>query len=86
VYREIILDGDGCECLPPGGKPVPEKEGRYLGNRKSFELHDLNNTKPGCQLDEIKDSQRESFTSQKAALAAGYDYCAHCFAKGKSKR
>ncbi|HKQ31496.1 MAG TPA: hypothetical protein VJS66_09440 [Burkholderiales bacterium] len=91
VYREIIIDDDGCECTPPDGQPSkpddkPEKEGRYLGNRKSHELHDLNNTKTACRIDEIKASQREPFSTQKEALEAGYDFCAHCFAKGKSKR
>jgi len=97
VYREIILDGDGCECTPPdskqsgsGGKGGKDKgaepAGRYLGNRGTRELHDLKNTKPGCQIDEIKGSQREYFTNQKEATAAGYDFCAYCFGKKRSRR
>jgi hypothetical protein len=86
VYREIVLDTDaGCECAPPGGKE-PATEGRYLGNLSTHELHDLNNTKARCQIDEIKDGQRQYFSNQKEARAAGYDFCAYCFGKDKSKR
>ncbi len=93
VYREIILDDGVCVCTPPGGKqPIRErkqdksKEGRYLGNRRKQEVHDLKNTKPGCQIEEIKAGQREYFTTQKEAVAVGYDFCAYCFGKEKSKR
>jgi hypothetical protein len=85
VYREIIIDGDGCECTPPGGKE-PATDGRYLGNMSTHELHDLNNTKSRCQIDEIKEGQRQYFSNQKEARAAGYDFCAYCFGKEKSKR
>ncbi len=97
VFREIFLDGeDGCPP-PQGAEPTKPsrgggkdkgtpKEGRYLGNRAKKELHDLSNTKPACQIDEIKTDQRQYFTNQKEAAAAGYDFCAHCFGKEKSKR
>ena len=88
VYREIVIEDDGCECVPPGGKPddKPEKEGRYLGNLNNHELHDMNNAKPGCQIDEIKPARRQYFGTQKEALEAGFDFCAYCFGKSKSKR
>lgn len=97
IYREIIIDGDSCECAPPDGKPTKgerkggkgkneEPKGRYLGNRAKQELHDLNNTKPGCQVDEIKQNQRQYFASQREGVSAGYDLCAYCFGKESSKR
>ncbi len=98
IYREIILNGDVEGCPPPaGGKPSKPtrgdgkgteapREGRYLGNRSKKELHDLNKATPACQIDEIAAAQREHFSSQKQARAAGYDLCAHCFGKDQSKR
>jgi hypothetical protein len=99
VYREIILDGDAEGCPPPGGedpsKPAPAgggknteapKQGRYLGNREKKEVHDLSKATPACQIDEIAAAQREHFSSQKQAVAAGYRLCAYCFGKDQSKR
>lgn len=59
---------------------------RYLGNASTRELHDLKNATPRCQVDEIKPEHRVAFKTEKEALAAGYDYCAYCFGKEKSKR
>lgn len=96
VYREIILGEDGGECAPPSEKPTrpgrggkdkdAPKEGRFLGNRRKKELHDLNNVQPGCQIDEIAPAQRQYFAHQREAIAAGYDLCAYCFGKERSKR
>lgn len=69
-----------------GKDAAPAKEGRYLGNRRKKEVHDLNNAKPACQIDEIAAAQREYFSNQKQAVAAGYDLCAYCFGKAQSKR
>ncbi len=92
-YREIILDEDATSCAPPGAaQPKPgrdtdkEKTGRYLGNANKRELHDLKNATPRCHVDEIKSEHRVVFRTEKEALAAGYDYCAFCFGKEKSKR
>jgi len=82
-YREIILDGE--MCAPPP-EPTPGKETRYLGNSATREIHDRENVKKNCQIDEILPDHRMYFRSQKEALRAGYDFCAHCFAKGQSKR
>ncbi len=79
--------GGGKDTGKGAGKDTaPAKEGRYLGNRRKKELHDLNNVKPACQIDEIAPAQREYFANQKQAVAAGYDPCAHCFGKTQSKR
>lgn len=86
-YIEIILDGGGVVGTPIPDTGRPTQTGtRYLGNSNSKELHDLKNQQPGCQIDEIKTDHRVNFKTQKEALALGYDYCAYCFGKDKSKR
>jgi hypothetical protein len=86
-YREIVLDDAAGGCAPPpDGDPEPPKTGRYLGNSHKLELHDLKNATPRCQIDAIKAEHRVYFTTQKEATAAGYDFCAYCFGKDKSKR
>ena len=43
------------------------------------EVHDLDNEKTKCQIDEIITAGHDKpYTSQSAANAAGYDNCAHC--------
>ena len=78
-YLEVVLEGEYAE-IPP------QPRTRYLGNSRSRELHDLNNQQPVCQIDEIRVDHRVNFKTQKEALALGYDYCAYCFGKDKSKR
>ena len=39
-----------------------------------------------CRIDEIRPDHRVYFNTQREAQAAGYDYCAYCFGKEKSKR
>lgn len=54
---------------------------RYLANTSPSkkEVHDLDNEKTDCQIDEIiKAGHDKPFTSQALANAAGYDNCAHC--------
>ena len=55
---------------------------RYLGNVRTKEVHDLLNTKPQCQIEEIV--HRVHFDSLLAAHAAGYDNCLWCI--GNSTR
>jgi hypothetical protein len=96
-YREIIIGGE--VCTPPeggtrgggirgdaglrGGRPV---QTRYLGNSQNRELHDLENTKTNCRLDRISADHRVNFASEEEAVKAGYDFCAYCFGKKRSKR
>ena len=78
-YLEVVLDDGDVD------RPTQPKT-RYLGNSNSRELHDLNNQKPACQIDEIRVDHRINFKTQKEAVAMGYDFCAYCFGKEKSKR
>ncbi len=92
-YREIIL-GDAACAPPPGGDPrcgpapdtSPDKSTRFLGNMDTHELHDLQNTKKNCRIDAIASDRRVFFATPEDAVKAGYDYCAYCFGKDKSKR
>ena len=52
---------------------------RYLGNTSKREVHDLDNEKTNCQIDEIiKAGNDKPFDSLVAAHNAGYDNCAYC--------
>lgn len=54
---------------------------RYLGNKSPSkkEVHDLDNEKTQCQIDEIIAAGNDvPFNSQSSANSAGYDNCAHC--------
>lgn len=58
---------------------------RYLGNTNKYEVHDLDNEKTNCQIDEIiKAGHDKPFNSLSEAKAAGYDNCAYCI--GNSTR
>jgi hypothetical protein len=60
---------------------------RYLANKSPSkkEVHDLDNEKTNCQIDEIiKAGNDKPYNSQKAANDDGYDNCAYCI--GGSKR
>lgn len=54
---------------------------RYLANTSPSkkEVHDLDNEKTNCQIDEIIDAGHDKpYTLLSTAQAAGYDNCAHC--------
>ncbi|MDQ3816250.1 MAG: hypothetical protein M3362_01000 [Acidobacteriota bacterium] len=52
---------------------------RYLANTNKMEVHDLDNEKTNCQIDEIiRAGHDRPYNSQSAANAAGYDNCAYC--------
>jgi hypothetical protein len=54
---------------------------QYLANASPSkrEVHDLDQEKTNCQIDEIiRAGHDRPFTSLSAAKAAGYDNCAHC--------
>jgi hypothetical protein len=87
-YREIILGGAVC-TLPPdstGRTGAGVEPTRWLGNSRDRELHDLTKTRKGCQIDEIAADRRVYFKSEDDAVKAGYDRCAYCFGRAKSKR
>lgn len=52
---------------------------RYCGNVKKQEVHDLDQEKTNCQIDEIiAASHDRPFTSLATAHAQGYDNCHWC--------
>lgn len=60
---------------------------RYLANTSvsKKEVHDLDNEKTQCQIDEIiKAKHDKPYTSLASANTDGYDNCAHCI--GNSTR
>jgi hypothetical protein len=62
------------------GKPCSGK--RYVRNLDKREVHDLENEKANCQIDEIK--RLQCFDTLAAAKADGSDNCAYCL--GNSTR
>jgi hypothetical protein len=60
---------------------------QYLANASpsKMEVHDLDNEKTSCQIDEIIRARHDRpYNTLAAAHAAGYDNCAYCI--GGSKR
>jgi hypothetical protein len=60
---------------------------RYLGNMSKMEVHDLENEKVQCQIQEIKDAGHDVHFSPdtlEEAHKRGYDNCAYCI--GGSRR
>jgi len=60
---------------------------RFLGNRNTTEVHDLNNEKRGCQIDELISARHGVVFSPDTLAQAhteGFDNCAHCI--GASQR
>lgn len=58
---------------------------KYCGNTDKKEVHDLDNEKTNCQIDEIIAAGHDKpFTTLDEAHRAGYDNCSWCL--GGSKR
>ena len=76
VYREYIVEQ----------KKDAHERARYAGNPATRELHDTEKLTKRCNFDAIDPNVRVYFDSLAAAEKAGYDYCAYCFGKAKSKR
>jgi hypothetical protein len=52
---------------------------QYLGNTHKMEVHDLDNERTGCQIDEIITAKHDKpYNSLSAAHTDGYDNCAYC--------
>lgn len=65
----------------------PLSSAQYCGNNSydKMEVHDLDNEKSQCQIDEIiRAGHAVPFTSLDAAHRSGYDNCAYCL--GNSTR
>ncbi|MDK2745517.1 MAG: carboxypeptidase-like regulatory domain-containing protein [Nitrospira sp. BO4] len=76
VYREYVIE-------PKEGR---NDRARYAGNTATREFHDTQNLTKRCQFDAVKSSGPIYFGSPADAEKAGYDHCAYCFGKSKSKR
>ncbi len=78
IYRDIELDletSEGCQLRT-----------RYLGNSSTCELHDLRNEKSNCKISRVRADHRVYFVSEDQAKVMGYDFCAKCYGKSRSKR
>ncbi len=84
-YRDLIFDTDLSHQLV-SDIDKDRRSSRYLGNASTLELHDLKNEKTSCQIDEMRADRCVRFKSIKEAESLGYDFCAYCFSKAKSKR
>ncbi|MCG2695137.1 hypothetical protein L6261_03605 [Candidatus Parcubacteria bacterium] len=53
---------------------------RYLGNTNTTEVHDLSNEKVGCQIDEILERHKVTFSPDTllTAHSEGFDNCHWC--------
>lgn len=76
VYREYVIEQ----------KEGTNDRARYAGNPATREFHDTQNLTKRCQFDAVKSSGPIYFDSPAEAEQAGYDHCAYCFGKSKSKR
>ena len=58
----------------------PYNNKRFLGNNNTTEVHDLDNEKTTCQIDEIKFEHIVTFLPDNLdqAHSEGYDNCAYC--------
>lgn len=80
AYRDIVLPRTG-----QGGEACQLRT-QFLGNSGTRELHNLTNEKPGCQIEEMRPDHRVYFANEAEARRLGYDLCAYCYGKAKSRR
>lgn len=76
LLRWIVIDLTPRDATP--GRHLT----RYLGNACERELHDLDNEKTQCQIDEIALDRRFYFDTVEQAKVMDYDLCGHCFREG----
>jgi hypothetical protein len=68
----------------PGG---PLWGARYCGNAAERAVHDLDNERPNCRIDEILAAGRAvPFNYLPAARLAGFDNCAYCIGGSRRQR
>jgi len=84
-YRDIILNLDQYASYKPS-KDKDIRSTRFLGNSATRELHDLQNEQNGCRINQMRLDHMFNFKTIKMAQEIGYDFCAYCFGKDKSKR
>ncbi len=53
---------------------------RFIGNNNTNEVHDLDNEKTSCKIDQIKDEHVVTFSpdTHSEAKKKGFDNCAYC--------
>lgn len=58
---------------------------RYIGNINNNEVHDLDNEKAECKIDEIKHDHVRIFNpdTHEKAKRQGFDNCAHCIGNSR---
>jgi WD40 repeat protein len=89
---ESCEDREATAVASSGVVPAPKASAdevtayRYLGNRRSREMHDLQHIKGACQIDEIDEKWRLYFSTTEEGKGMGFDYCAYCFGKDLSKK
>jgi len=58
---------------------------KYLANSNTSEIHDLDNEKDACQIDEIKHDHITMLDTEEEVVdyidSYGYNGCAHCLSK-----
>ena len=84
-YRDVILNLDQFASFKPS-KDKDIRSTRFLGNSATRELHDLQNEKNGCRINQMRFDHMVNFKTIKMAQEIGYDFCAYCFGKDKSKK
>ncbi|WP_419892829.1 hypothetical protein [Oceanobacillus kimchii] len=63
----------------------PFNGNRYIGNTNTNEVHDLENEKTSCRINEIKHDHIVNFNPDTHAQAKreGFDNCAYCIGNSK---
>lgn len=63
----------------------PYNGNRFIGNTNSNEVHDLDNEKNGCKINEIKTFHVKTFTpdTHQQAKNEGFDNCYWCIGNSK---
>jgi hypothetical protein len=58
---------------------------RYIGNTNTNEVHDLDNEKLGCRINEIKYDHVKTFSpdTHSQAKSERFDNCAHCIGNSR---
>ena len=79
-------DGGDKKETPRGPEADRTPTQPFVGNPATRELHDTQKITKRCKLDAIKPDARVYFANTADAEKAGYDYCAFCFGKDKSRR
>lgn len=76
-YRNIILTERNFKMARRQGYPLYGAQ--YCGNKNEKEVHDLDNEKTQCQIDEIiQAGHAVPFNYLTDAHNQGYDNCAYC--------